>query len=1295
MGLLGHEIVQSRTYIDPTIKPPDLNYKYTFPITVFDAVRRDMFNEDSETLTQVLEKINQALQNRQLLIPAKPANYLMTYGGSVGAVGSIKLSTEIPWNEEDQSNDRVPTEKAVGDLFRKLGIDPANLDDSSLSVRWSDIIARPNIYNSLGSDDNGLISQSALTKILKNLTSKMDTNDEKHTNDLAILKTRMDNHVSDENNPHHITLSSIGAASASAFEDHINERNPHSITAAFLGLGRVDNTSDKDKPISDATQAALDHLMGLLDSMTDDVGGLNFVVDVKYNADKATLQLIYRNGSTLDIESPLGKSIRKLTYDQDKKEIVMIHNDDSGTRLSLADLYIRYIGSVGPAITVEIEGDQVSGNQTIKAVINPKGIKSTDIADHAVIGRTIKDQAVSTGKIQDLSITTIKYADRSITSQKIDRFAVDNENIADKAVNGRTLFSANDDYRILATLKAGSSPVWTQVLSDMIGPDSVQTRHIAKGAVTYDKLANGVVDSAKITDGAITSEKLADDAVTTEKIKERSITSDLLAEDLMLEGKARLRNTPNDSADDNQIADTRWVRKFAKEDLIVQTSNIAPNAVTGDKLFSSQARNRVLRVTTPGTNPEWGTVNNDMMEDNSVGTSNIIDRSVVADKLADMSVEERHLNRDSVKTSHVQESAITSEKIFTSNEANRVLAALTEDGHPVYSQVTREMLAPNAVDTDNVKDGSLTPSKMQSSSVGQQVLGVGLKGSLPEWTKVKNPMIADRAVDGTKLFTSEHNSMILGVTNAGYNPAWVKVVGDMIADRTIQSRSIAENGVKAINIDNGAIESRHLAPDAVTMENVKDNEISPAKIQTSPIPGRVLAVTGLPYSTPMWSQVTTEMIEDKAVSRDKLFRSNYPYRVLAATQAGLPPEYTMISHHFIVDGTIIPQKLERNFVLMGTPELTAPPDLESNDLKLANTEWVRTVVDHKIVEFLTGESIEGWPPKFDFDDIPEHGIDGSKLFTHPYAPRVLGITAPNDEVEFILIEEDLIVNGAVTTNKLQRDITLLGAPKVEVRPSPNASDADGNGSLIPDCQWVLNRIKDAIDGTGVSGDSSGSTTVAIIPQGSVTTAHLQNRAVTSEKFFSSTMSNRLLGVLDANGAPTYLRANNEMIGDRAVDGRTLFSSDEKERLLGVHAAGGDPQWTQATAGMISDDAIENRHISDRAITENQIETGAVTTRTLFNGPVVDETRLFDAAISKEKIKDNAVINEKIADYAVSTTKLQDKAVTSEKLSDGLVLPGETTVRTTRNYEQRSIRNVIISPKRPQGGRNGDIWFRFS
>lgn len=68
-------------------------------------------------------------------------------------------------------------------------------------------------------------------------------------------------HISDTANPHATTAAQVGAEPAdSAIQSHINDvfNNPHNVTALQVGLGNVDDTSDADKPVSTAQQAALD-----------------------------------------------------------------------------------------------------------------------------------------------------------------------------------------------------------------------------------------------------------------------------------------------------------------------------------------------------------------------------------------------------------------------------------------------------------------------------------------------------------------------------------------------------------------------------------------------------------------------------------------------------------------------------------------------------------------------------------------------------------------------------------------------------------------------------------------------------------------------------------------------------------------------------------------------------------------------------------------------------------------------------------------------------------------------------
>lgn len=100
-------------------------------------------------------------------------------------------------------------------------------------------------------------------------------------------QANLDAHISNKENPHEVTKSQIGLSDvdntsdknkpvstpqATAIADakkagtdaqanltaHINDKqNPHEVTKAQVGLGDVDNTSDVNKPISTATQNAL------------------------------------------------------------------------------------------------------------------------------------------------------------------------------------------------------------------------------------------------------------------------------------------------------------------------------------------------------------------------------------------------------------------------------------------------------------------------------------------------------------------------------------------------------------------------------------------------------------------------------------------------------------------------------------------------------------------------------------------------------------------------------------------------------------------------------------------------------------------------------------------------------------------------------------------------------------------------------------------------------------------------------------------------------------------------------
>lgn len=122
-----------------------------------------------------------------------------------------------------------------------------------------------------------------------------DSNGDQTSYDISEFATEesLESHINDKDNPHSVTKEQVGLgnvdntsdldkpistatqtalddkASKTVVDSHIaNTNNPHNVTKAQVGLGNVDNTSDANKPISTATQNALDYLQEQIDDVS-------------------------------------------------------------------------------------------------------------------------------------------------------------------------------------------------------------------------------------------------------------------------------------------------------------------------------------------------------------------------------------------------------------------------------------------------------------------------------------------------------------------------------------------------------------------------------------------------------------------------------------------------------------------------------------------------------------------------------------------------------------------------------------------------------------------------------------------------------------------------------------------------------------------------------------------------------------------------------------------------------------------------------------------------------------------
>lgn len=169
------------------------------------------------------------------------------------------------------------------------------------------------------------------------------------------------------------TLSTLNSHTA-------NTQNPHNVTKAQVGLGNVDNTSDINKPISTATQAALDLKANKADLATVATSGsYNDLTNKPYIPDNIVVEgdlTVYAkktdlptktsqltNDSTYQTQAQVQTQINTLNTNINKKQYlnydnnVDVHISGSGQTINLSDyvsIYSIYLDADPGTITLNL-----------------------------------------------------------------------------------------------------------------------------------------------------------------------------------------------------------------------------------------------------------------------------------------------------------------------------------------------------------------------------------------------------------------------------------------------------------------------------------------------------------------------------------------------------------------------------------------------------------------------------------------------------------------------------------------------------------------------------------------------------------------------------------------------------------------------------------------------------------------------------------------------------------------------------------------------------------------------------
>lgn len=497
--------------------------------------------------------------------PIKGVDYFDGANGLGVPSGGSKGDILMKPSAEDYDTEWKSLAEAIGELIDDQG-------QLAISVKWGAITEKPEMHHELGDDDDGFISQKAVSDNINDIIENI--NDIKDviggSGGVGGLTQLVNDHISDYNNPHRLSPATIGAVSTETFQNHSTAtNNPHGVTAAQIGLGNVNNTSDADKPVSIATQRVIDQINEAIADIMHTIGDGNLISSVDWDNNSCTLIFTFRNGDEMDVVIPIIDIFNGLYFDESTKEFVFILPDGSEKRISIGSLVTIYTGSTSTnaktvvsdgIITVTVLPNSITGDELVANInlrgepttsTQPVSNKSTKIATTEFVKNQVVDNVNSSDVDRPLSANMGKWLNANKTSvNDVLQLIADTPltNIVDnlQSTDAYAALSANMGHELNLT-KAPT--VHTSPSGSTFGRATVNLYGHARSATT-DPLMDGEV-SIGTDDGYFA------------RSDHRHPTDTSRAPLTFADGASLLGDprsvTPGDEANSNEIATCEWV----------------------------------------------------------------------------------------------------------------------------------------------------------------------------------------------------------------------------------------------------------------------------------------------------------------------------------------------------------------------------------------------------------------------------------------------------------------------------------------------------------------------------------------------------------------------------------------------------------------------------------------------------------------------------------------------------------------------------------------------------------------
>ena len=310
------------------------------------------------------------------------------------------------------------------------------------------------------------------------------------------------------------------------------------ITKAMVGLNNVDNTSDVNKPVSTATQSALD-LKAPIESptFTGTVSGITKAMVGLNNVDNIS-----------DVNKPVSTATQtalNLKEDAANKTISVTTDGASDVKFPSAKAVKTYVDTSVAAATIADADSTTKGKIQLAGDLSGTA-DSPEISANAITSAKIKDGEIAATDLAANAVETAKIKNANVTNEKL-ATGIDATKLADGSVTNTELqyigtLTSDVQAQINALSSSGSTSTIAINAINTLADGKIYVGNASNEAIEVTPTGDVTITNAGVTaigTSKVVTAMIATNAVTTDKITNANVTTDKIAADAVTTAKIK------------------------------------------------------------------------------------------------------------------------------------------------------------------------------------------------------------------------------------------------------------------------------------------------------------------------------------------------------------------------------------------------------------------------------------------------------------------------------------------------------------------------------------------------------------------------------------------------------------------------------------------------------------------------------------------------------------------------------------------------------------------------------------